>query len=137
MLFRSEIVVTAGIVPKSVDKKAPSYVPAAPAGILPPFEPKLIVPPKKPEEIIVTEPSTFDPPDLKFVGGGFAQGPEIGMPKNHIIVQNYEKYSTPNGVFKIKAGKDGTSWEGTLRAESTTKPSLSGDLTQRDRKSVV
>ena len=124
-----EIVVTAGIVPKSVDKKAPSYVPAAPAGILPPFEPKLIVPPKKPEEIIVTEPSTFDPPDLKFVGGGFAQGPEIGMPKNHIIVQNYEKYSTPNGVFKIKAGKDGTSWEGTLRAESTTKPSLSGDLT--------
>ena len=125
----AEIVVTAGIVPKSVDKKAPSYVPAAPAGILPPFEPKLIVPPKKPEEIIVTEPSTFDPPDLKFVGGGFAQGPEIGMPKNHIIVQNYEKYSTPNGVFKIKAGKDGTSWEGTLRAELTTKPSLSGDLT--------
>ena len=125
----AEIVVTAGIVPKSVDKKAPSYVPAAPAGILPPFEPKLIVPPKKPEEIIVTEPSTFDPPDLKFVGGGFAQGPEIGMLKNHIIVQNYEKYSTPNGVFKIKAGKDGTSWEGTLRAESTTKPSLSGDLT--------
>ena len=125
----AEIVVTAGIVPKSVDKKAPSYVPAAPAGILPPFEPKLIVPPKKPEEIIVTEPSTFDPPDLKFVGGGFAQGPEIGMPKNHIIVQNYEKYSTLNGVFKIKAGKDGTSWEGTLRAESTTKPSLSGDLT--------
>ena len=123
----AEIVVTAGIVPKSVDKKAPSYVPAAPAGILPPFEPKLIVPPKKPEEIIVTEPSTFDPPDLKFVGGGFAQGPEIGMPKNHIIVQNYEKYSTPNGVFKIKAGEDGTSWEGTLRAESTT--SLSGDLT--------
>ena len=47
---------------------------------------------KKPEEIIETEPSTFDPPDLKFVGGGFAQGPEIGMPKNHIIVQNYEKY---------------------------------------------
>ena len=125
----AEIVVTAGIVPKSVNKKAPSYVPAAPAGILPPFEPKLIVPPKKPEEIVVTEPSTFDPPDLKFVGGGFAQGPEIGMPKNHIIVQNYEKYSTPNGVFKIKAGKDGTSWEGTLRAESTTKPSLSGDLT--------
>ncbi|WP_338962147.1 autotransporter-associated N-terminal domain-containing protein [Fusobacterium nucleatum] len=125
----AEIVVTAGIVPKSVNKKAPSYVPAAPAGILPPFEPKLIVPPKKPEEITVTEPSTFDPPDLKFVGGGFAQGPEIGMPKNHIIVQNYEKYSTPNGVFKIKAGKDGTSWEGTLRAESTTKPSLSGDLT--------
>ena len=125
----AEIVVTAGIVPKSVNKKAPSYVPAAPAGILPPFEPKLIVPPKKPEKITVTEPSTFDPPDLKFVGGGFAQGPEIGMPKNHIIVQNYEKYSTPNGVFKIKAGKDGTSWEGTLRAESTTKPSLSGDLT--------
>jgi len=125
----AEIVVTAGIVSKSVNKKAPSYVPAAPAGILPPFEPKLIVPPKKPEEIIVTEPSIFDPPDLKFVGGGFAQGPEIGMPKNHIIVQNYEKYSTPNGVFKIKAGKDGTSWEGTLRAESTTKPSLSGDLT--------
>ena len=125
----AEIVVTAGIVPKSVNKKAPSYVPAAPAGILPPFEPKLIVPPKKPEEIVVTEPSTFDPPNIGFKGKGFPQGASIGMPKKNIIIENYEKYSTPKGVFKIEVDKNGTSWKGTLRAESTTVPTKSGDLT--------
>ncbi len=125
----AEISISAGIVPKSVNKKAPSYVPVAPAGTLPPFEPKLITPPNKPEEITVTEPTTFDPPNIRFKGGGFPQGPGIGMPKTNIIIQNYEKYSTPNGVFKIEVGTSGTSWKGTLKAESTTDPSKNGNLT--------
>ncbi len=125
----AEIEVSAGIRPKSINKEAPSYTPVVPAGALPPFEPKLISPPKKPEEIEVTEPVTFEPPNIGFKGKGFPQGPGIGMPKTNIIIQNYEKYSTPNGVFEIETGKDGTSWKGTLKAESTTIPSLSGNLT--------
>ena len=125
----SEIEVSAGIRPKSINKEAPSYSPVAPAGALPPFEPKLISPPVKPAAPREVSPTTFNPPDLKFVGTGFPQGPGIGMPKTNIIIQNYEKYSTPNGVFKIEAGASGTSWKGTVKAESTTAPSLSGNLT--------
>ncbi len=125
----AEIEVSAGIRPKSINKEAPSYTPVAPAGALPPFEPKLISPPAKPAAPVEVNPTTFDPPDLKFVGTGFAQGPAIGMPKTNIIIQNYEKYSTPNGVFKIEAGASGTTWTGTVKAESTTAPSLSGNLT--------
>ena len=125
----AEIEVSAGIRPKSINKEAPSYAPAAPAGALPPFEPKLISPPAKPAAPVEVSPTTFNPPALNFVGTGFPQGPAIGMPKNNIVIQNYEEYSTPNGVFKIKAGSSGTTWTGTVRAKSTTTPSLSGDLT--------
>ena len=125
----AEIEVSAGIRPKSINKEAPSYAPAAPAGALPPFEPKLISPPGKPSAPSEVSPTTFSPPALNFVGTGFPQGPAIGMPKNNIVIQNYEEYSTPNGVFKIKAGSSGTTWTGTVRAKSTTTPSLSGDLT--------
>ncbi|WP_339019924.1 autotransporter-associated N-terminal domain-containing protein [Fusobacterium animalis] len=51
-----EIEVSAGIRPKDVNKQAPSFVPAAPAGALPPFEPKIIQPPKAPAAITVTPP---------------------------------------------------------------------------------
>ena len=51
-----EIEVSAGIRPKDVNKQAPSFVPAAPAGALPPFEPKIIQPPKAPDAITVTPP---------------------------------------------------------------------------------
>ena len=125
----AEIEVSAGIRPKSINKEAPSYTPVAPAGALPPFEPKLISPPAKPAAPVEVSPTTFNPPALNFVGTGFPQGPAIGMPKNNIVIQNYEEYSTPNGVFKIKAGSSGTTWTGTVRAKSTTTPSLSGDLT--------
>ncbi|WYD30334.1 autotransporter-associated N-terminal domain-containing protein [Fusobacterium polymorphum] len=52
----AEIEVSAGIRPKDVNKQAPSFVPAAPAGALPPFEPKIIQPPKAPDAITVTPP---------------------------------------------------------------------------------
>ena len=63
----AEIEVSAGIRPKDVNKQAPSFVPAAPAGALPPFDPKIIQPPKAPDAITVTPPN-ITPPTL--LGGG-------------------------------------------------------------------
>ena len=62
-----EVEVSAGIRPKEVNKRAPGFVPQGPSGFLPPFEPKIIQPPKAPDEITVTPP-TIVPPTLR--GGG-------------------------------------------------------------------
>ena len=62
-----EVEVSAGIRPKEVNKQAPTFVPPEPSGSLPPFEPKIIQPPKAPEPITVTPPS-IEPPKLE--GGG-------------------------------------------------------------------
>ena len=124
-----EIKITAGVRPKNIDRQAPSYRPSAPTVALPVFEPKLLSAPGKPSAPVELTPTTFEPPALNFVGTGFPQGTTIGITKNNIIIQNYEKYSTPNGVFKIESGASGSTWTGTVRAVSTTTPSLSGDLT--------
>ena len=124
-----EITIAAGVRPKNIDRQAPSYRPSAPTVALPVFEPKLLSAPGKPSAPVELTPTTFEPPALNFVGTGFPQGTTIGITKNTIIIQNYEKYSTPNGVFKIESGASGSTWTGTVRAVSTTTPSLSGDLT--------
>ena len=62
-----EVEVSAGIRPKEVNKRAPGFVPPEPSGSLPPFEPKIIQPPKAPDEITVTPPNII-PPTL--LGGG-------------------------------------------------------------------
>ena len=62
-----EIEVSAGIRPKDVNKQAPSFVPAAPAGSLPPFEPKIITPPAKPT---VDLPTITPPASLNYPGRG-------------------------------------------------------------------
>ena len=62
-----EIEVSAGIRPKDVNKQAPSFVPAAPAGALPPFEPKIITPPAKP---VVDLPTITPPASLNYPGRG-------------------------------------------------------------------
>ena len=58
-----EVEVSAGIRPKEVNKQAPTFVPSEPSGSLPPFEPKIIQPPKAPEvtppEAVVVSPLTF------------------------------------------------------------------------------
>ena len=59
----AEIEVSAGIRPKDVNKQAPSFVPAAPAGALPPFEPKIITPPVAP---VVNPPQINEPRPLVF-----------------------------------------------------------------------
>ena len=124
-----EIKITAGVRPKNIDRQAPSYRPSAPTVALPVFEPKLLSAPGKPSAPVEVTPTIYNPINLAFVGSGFGQGADIGMPKNNIVIQNYEEYSTPNGVFKIEAGASGTTWTGTVRAKSTTTPTLSGDLT--------
>ena len=63
----AEIEVSAGIRPKDVNKQAPSFVPAAPAGALPPFEPKIITPPAKP---VVDLPTITTPASLNYPGRG-------------------------------------------------------------------
>ena len=67
-----EIEVSAGIRPKDVNKAAPTFAPAAPAGALPPFEPKIITPPAKPQVDTVT-PS--QPAPLTFPGTGANPNP--------------------------------------------------------------
>ena len=62
-----EVEVSAGIRPKEVNKKAPGFVPPEPSGALPPFDPKIIQPPKAPDAITVTPPNII-PPTL--LGGG-------------------------------------------------------------------
>ena len=105
-----EIEVSAGIRPKSINKEAPSYTPVAPAGALPPFEPKLISPPGKPGTIVINTPTLLSPPDIKFKGKGFPQGPQVSMPKTNIIVQNYDFYDTVDkstntkGIINIEVG---------------------------------
>jgi len=106
----AEIEVSAGIRPKSINKEAPSYTPVAPAGALPPFEPKLISPPAKPAAPVEVSPTTFSPPDINFKGRGFGQGAAIGMPKGYIVIQNYDSYDTVDkntaakGVLNIEVG---------------------------------
>nr|WP_167444858.1 autotransporter-associated N-terminal domain-containing protein [Fusobacterium canifelinum] len=106
----AEIEVSAGIRPKSINKEAPSYTPVAPAGALPPFEPKLISPPAKPAAPVEVSPTTFNPPDINFKGKGFGQGAAIGMPKSNIVIQNYDSYDTVDkntaakGVLNIEVG---------------------------------
>ena len=130
----AEIEVSAGIRPKSINKEAPSYAPAAPAGALPPFEPKLISPPGKPSAPSEVSPTTFSPPALNFVGTGFWQSWGIGssLVTKHggidtsIVIENYENYKTDAthtqaNPFDIVTGTgagltSGMKWTGKLKA---------------------
>ena len=127
-----EIKISAGIKPKIINRQAPSYKPATPEVSYPTFDPRFIISPVKPSAPAEITPTTFDPPALNFVGGGFIQNQIIGMTQTNIIVQNYEKYST-EGVFKITAGAApgwlGTKWEGKLNVETTLDPTKNGSLT--------
>ena len=130
----AEIEVSAGIRPKSINKEAPSYTPVAPAGALPPFEPKLISPPGKPSAPSEVSPTTFSPPALNFVGTGFWQSWGIGssLVTKHggidtsIVIENYENYKTDAthtqaNPFDIVTGTgagltSGMKWTGKLKA---------------------
>ncbi|WP_339007583.1 autotransporter-associated N-terminal domain-containing protein [Fusobacterium varium] len=75
------------------------------------FIPTTITPPVKPGAPEVKVPENFDPPVISFIGGGFSQGSAIGMPKNNIIIQNYDTYKTDAPVV-ITTGNSGTTWTG-------------------------
>ncbi|RRD37820.1 autotransporter-associated N-terminal domain-containing protein, partial [Leptotrichia sp. OH3620_COT-345] len=136
----AEIEVSAGIVPKNVNKNAPNYIPAAPTGILPPFDPKIIIPPTAPTNITVNAPNLLSPPDINFKGKGFAQGAHIGMPKlqggENIVIQNYDSYDTVDvnnnsvkGIINVEVGKDvgglgiPTKWWGS-NLDGTANPNI-------------
>ena len=128
----AKIEITPGINPKIINRQAPSYRPSTPEVSYPTFDPRFIRTPVKPSAPAEITPTTFDPPALNFVGGGFIQNQIIGMTQTNIIVQNYERYST-EGVFKITAGAApgwlGTKWEGKLNVETTLDPTKNGSLT--------
>ena len=126
------IKMSALINPKIIERNVPSYSASTPEVTYPTFDPRYILSPVKPSAPAELTPTTFDPPALNFVGGGFIQNQIIGMTQTNIIVQNYEKYST-EGVFKITAGAApgwlGTKWEGKLNVETTLDPTKNGSLT--------
>ena len=126
------IKMSALINPKIIERNIPSYSASTPEVTYPTFDPRYILSPVKPSAPAELTPTTFDPPALNFVGGGFIQNQIIGMTQTNIIVQNYEKYST-EGVFKITAGAApgwlGTKWEGKLNVETTLDPTKNGSLT--------
>ena len=62
-----EVEVSAGIRPKEVNKQAPTFVPPEPSGSLPPFTPKIIQPPKDPDDITITPP---DQVNANLIGNG-------------------------------------------------------------------
>ena len=101
----AEIEVSAGIRPKDVNKQAPSFVPKAPPENLPPFEPKIIQPPKAPGAITVAPPNII-PPTL--LGGGANPVRDIyrwfGVVGNSGAQNNYgaiSQVSLTKGTFDI------------------------------------
>ncbi|MDU1893111.1 MAG: hypothetical protein E6767_20735, partial [Dysgonomonas sp.] len=89
------------------------------------YEPTMIVLPTAPTQPSVTLPTNFTPPALNFVGTGFYQSWGIGSVQNgakrggidtSIVIENYEKYNTPDNTesnpFKILTGKDGSTING-------------------------
>ena len=66
-----EVEVSAGIRPKEVNKRAPGFVPPEPSGSLPPFEPKIIQPPKAPQ---VNPPRIDEPAVISYPGFGSSIG---------------------------------------------------------------
>ena len=100
-----EVEVSAGIRPKDVDKQKPLFVPSEPSGSLPPFEPKIIQPPKAPDEITVTPP-TIVPPTLS--GGGANPDPgiyrwfgDVGQDGSHNNYGAISEISLSKGTFDI------------------------------------
>ncbi|MEE0138021.1 autotransporter-associated N-terminal domain-containing protein, partial [Fusobacterium ulcerans] len=103
------------------DKEINIALPIIPGG----YDPTMIVLPTAPTQPSVTLPTNFTPPALNFVGTGFYQSWGIGSVQNgakkggidsSIVIENYEKYDTPNNTeanpFKILTGKDGSTING-------------------------
>ena len=129
------VTISAGIRPKSVNKTQTNFVPQAPSGALPPFEPRMVSTPSKPGSPNPTPPTFFNPPSLVFSGKGFSQRPIVGnrttgsesgftatttsgdtngqvSPRysNAVVMQNYDTYNTA-GTTIINMGST-TKWTG-------------------------
>ena len=94
-----EIEVDASLRTLSIDKQAPTFVPATPSGGLPPFEPRVIAAPNLPQPPDNPKITVLDPPDLSFNGTGFGQGSSPNTDQSYLYVENYSTYNTDNTVF--------------------------------------
>ena len=103
--------ISAGIRPKSVNKAETTFVPQAPTSSLPPFEPKMVGTPSKPNSPNPTEPSFFTSPTITANGQSFSQRATIGhrdkdeflnqiSPSypNQSVTQNYDSYSNTGTI---------------------------------------
>ena len=70
--------ISAGIRPKSVNKAETTFVSLAPSGSLPPFEPRMVGTPLKPNSPTLTPPSFFTPPTITSNEQSFSQRATIG-----------------------------------------------------------
>ena len=98
------------------DKKMKITLPIKPED----FIPTVVNIPAKPEVPKVTMPQEFTPPIISYLGGGFDQYANISMPKNNIIIQNYDTYTTDKPVI-ITTGNTGTTWTGGTITAVTSK----------------
>ena len=95
-----EVEVSAGIRPKEVNKRAPGFVPPEPSGSLPPFEPKIIQPPKAPQ---VNPPRIDEPAAISYPGFGSSIGDNYSFWNGSTGASG--NYSTMMDQIAITAGK--------------------------------
>ena len=116
--------ISAGIRPKTVNKTETNFVPQAPNGSLPPFEPRMVGTPSKPNAPSLIAPSFFTPPTITANGQSFSQRATIGhrdkdeflnqiSPSypNQSVTQNYDSYSN-TGTTTVNFNDNSTSWSG-------------------------
>ena len=136
----ASIPLDASVTPKSIYKTAPKFTVSGPAGSLPAFETRTVDAPNAPATLTINEPTTFNPPELSYNGKGFDQGIPIGYYGNYaygqkqggvfdsnirtqVVVENYEKYTTPGhskaNPYEITMNSDGgVTYNGTLNLKS-------------------
>ena len=125
-----EVEVSAGIRPKEVNKQAPTFVPSEPSGSLPPFEPKIIQPPKAPE---VTPPQINEPTPLVFGNFGSSISSEYylwndGGDGNGVMMKQVTltggKIKGKTGVGAYTKGVTGVAGYGTTTGSTLTPGTL-------------
>ena len=124
-----EVEVSAGIRPKEVNKQAPTFVPSEPSGSLPPFEPKIIQPPKAPE---VTPPQINEPEPLVFGNFGSSISSEYylwnptGQTMMKQVTLTAGKIKGKTGVGAYTKGVAGVAGYGTTTGATLQQGTLTG-----------
>ena len=112
-----EVEVSAGIRPKEVNKKAPTFIPPEPSGALPPFEPKIVKTPQRPATPDKPEIVVFNPIDLSFNGTGFGQGDSPSTTQSGLYIENYHEYNTTSPVYLTYTANGRTMTGGTVQVK--------------------
>ena len=125
-----EVEVSAGIRPKEVNKQAPTFVPPEPSGSLPPFDPKIIQPPKAPK---VDPPQINEPTPLVFGNFGSSISSEYylwndGGDGNDVMMKQVTltggKIKGKTGVGAYTKGVTGVAGYGTTTGATLTPGTL-------------